>query len=225
MKNIKNTLILIAVILNGIFLFMATNTYWLHIEEEKVRKITEVIEEDIEYATWHQLHFHLGFDDGDRRGRAWHHHVVLNTGLMDTRKEMIAVIIHELGHILVNAMNSDEPITDEFLEFGQLSYSHDNPILEFFRISWDWEVQKKMDSVYWDFASGYAQYSAHEDFAESVVYYTLHKEFFYARALESERLMMKYKFIDRLFNWRYYLKWDVSMRDIWYIYDISLLYN
>ena len=112
-------------------------------------------------------------------------------------KEIISVIIHELGHVVdlggLTGTYSNNPQNISEFHDGALQFYNDDLSLLFYNISWT-PKSPKADSTTLDFVGGYARYDMFEDFAESFVLYINHGKYFKALALQNKKLRNKYVF-------------------------------
>lgn len=123
-----------------------------------------------------------------------------------TKKEALAVWIHEFWHFL------DLYILKKNV-FKDLSY-------DFYDISWDERNILKAGAKRQDFVSGYSMTNMYEDFAESFTFYILHNKEFEKRAKKSLKLQKKYDFFkknifitDEFITDEYSFK--IEKKDIW----------
>lgn len=118
--------------------------------------------------------------------------------------ELVAVAIHELGHVVDMGVfgGSPERGASTFVD-GREPVWQDDRSLEFYRLSWQTETTKHRDARPEDFVSGYAMQDPFEDFAESFVLYVLHGERFRRLAEENTVLRAKYAHVrDVIFGGR-----------------------
>ncbi len=135
------------------------------------------------------------------RGMANSKKVILNTGNIDTQNELMAVFIHELGHIVdLGKMKGKDGKKTLFYD-GKIPVLSDDDSLGFYRISWKDAKNRKKDSDWKDFITGYAMTNPFEDFAEHYLFYRLHGEKFRSAQKYSKVLAKKYAFLkDKVFN-------------------------
>jgi len=142
-----------------------------------------------------QTHFSRGMGNGEK--------IILHTKSIESKKELLAVFLHELGHVVDLGMlfgKSDKK--SEFRDGKNAIFSND-PSIEFYKISWEREKIRQKSSNRADFVSGYAMTDCFEDFAESYLFFRLHGEKFRVRATKSAKLRAKYDFLrDRVFGGR-----------------------
>lgn len=115
--------------------------------------------------------------------------------------ELVAVLVHELGHILdLGGLVGNSLEVSEFHD-GGIVFREDDESLDFYRLSWQTEKKRHFRSSRQDFVSGYAMKDAFEDFAESFTFYVLHGADFRFLAQESTILEQKYAFLrERIFD-------------------------
>ena len=143
-------------------------------------------------------------------------------------KEFFGVLIHEIGHSVdMGLLKNNTGGKSEFKDFGKAIYEND-PSLDFYRISWLNDKNRKKNASNEDFVSGYAMTDPFEDFAESYVYYVLHNKSFKSKARLNNALWAKYSFIKNLFNNNEFetgvereinvkIPWDITILD----YDLK----
>lgn len=119
-----------------------------------------------------------------------------------SREEFFAVLIHEIGHSvdLGVVRENHRDFISPFKDGNHQIYETDSS-LEFYRISWENEHERKKTAVNADFVSGYAMSDPFEDFAETYAYYLLHNQTFKSKAQTSEALLEKYYYMkNRVFD-------------------------
>jgi len=120
--------------------------------------------------------------------------IILHTKSIGSKKELLAVFLHELGHVVdIGILTGKSKKKSEFRN-GRKPVSDDDPSLEFYKISWENEKTRRQNSNMLDFVSGYAMTDSFEDFAESYIFFRLHGEKFRSRAKKSDSLRKKYDF-------------------------------
>ncbi|MDH3324867.1 MAG: putative zinc-binding metallopeptidase [Candidatus Peregrinibacteria bacterium] len=124
--------------------------------------------------------------------------IILNTVTIDNQKELMAVLIHEMGHVVDLGLFKGKSKRSSVFKDGKRSVKADDKSLEFYKISWYNEKTKKRDSKSSDFVSGYAKYDPFEDFAETYLFYRLHGEKFRKLAETSSKLKRKYNFMKKM---------------------------
>lgn len=130
------------------------------------------------------------YDAEAERGQSTSHTMLLRGGM--PRKEMIAVLVHECGHIIDLGGLRGSPDTDESVyPDGMVPTYEDDPSVAFYQISWQNSTKLRADSLREDFVSGYAKTDPWEDLAESFAYYILHEQSFRDRATVNEALAAK----------------------------------
>ena len=129
------------------------------------------------------------------RGMASGRTIVLNTASIESKKELIAVFVHEIGHVVDLGMlrEIEKKQKSEFFD-GAIPIWETDPSLEFYRISWKNSDTRK-NARRADFVSGYAMTDPFEDFAESYIFFRLHGEKFRAFKKFSPKLAQKYNFL------------------------------
>ncbi len=129
------------------------------------------------------------------RGMANSEKIILHVGTVGNQKELVAVLIHEIGHnVDLGLIRGKSRIPSEFSDEGNPIYTDDKS-LDFYRISWKNEQKQKHTSERKDFVSGYAASDPFEDFAESYLFYRLHGDKFRAAMSQSTALRKKYYFM------------------------------
>lgn len=171
----------------------------------------------------------LYFNDHGRRGLGGGSTIILRCQNM-TDKELISVLVHELGHIEDTGVltGSDGIKASEFMD-GSNPVVLDDPSLEFYRISFRNELTLKSGSTKMDFVTGYAMTDPYEDFAETFNFYLLHGEIFREMKTENPQLQAKYDFMkNRVFEGQefYYESEKVLSLEDYRVYDSTTLgYN
>lgn len=128
------------------------------------------------------------------RGMANSKKIILNTGTIETEKELVAILVHEIGHIAdLGSLVGDKGKRTRFYD-GKVPILEDDPSYKYYRISWKDSKTRKEDSQIQDFVTGYAMSNVFEDFAEHYLFYRLHGEKFRKLAEHSEVLQAKYDF-------------------------------
>lgn len=140
-------------------------------------------------------HLTLYFSDNGRRGLGGGSTVILRCQNV-TDEEMVAVLVHEMGHIMDTGVMSGsyESGASAYSDGGNRIYLNDSS-LGFYNISWEREDKLKAGSDKYDFVSGYAMSDPFEDFAESYAYYILHGTEFRELAKHNSSLSRKYDFL------------------------------
>ena len=137
----------------------------------------------------------LYFNSTGRRGLGGGSTIILRCQNVSD-KELVSVLVHELGHIQDTGVLSGASWTgnSEFVD-GQAPVFMNDLSLDFYRISFNDEASLKTTAVPEDFVSGYAMSDPFEDFAETYNYYLLHGDHFRLMLDESEALRSKYQFM------------------------------
>jgi len=159
------------------------------------------------------------------RGLANSHQIVLNTTGFDSRAEIVAVLVHELAHVVdLSYLKGKRGFKTTFKYSGK-SIRNDDPSINFYRLSWRRNDQRKKNSKIEDFISGYATSNVFEDFAESYTMYRLHGNIFRAKALKSMKLQAKYNFIkNNVFDKQeFQLEKIPSVNQLGYNWDSTLI--
>ncbi len=158
------------------------------------------------------------------RGMANANRMIINTGLIDSQKELNAIFIHEMGHVTdLGFLKSKGGKTTSFWDGKTPIYSQDKS-LKFYRISWRNSQEQKSNAKPSDFISGYAQANVFEDFAETYIFYKLHGEKFRILIQSSKKLQEKYNFMkDFVFDGK---EFQLEKNSDWqpkYIWDATLV--
>jgi hypothetical protein len=143
----------------------------------------------------------LDYSEKAHRGLGGNYMIIIRAVEMGT-EEFVGVLIHETGHNVDYAFlkETEKKERSEFKD-GSLSLYESDPSLDFYRISWENEDQRKHEANNMDFVSGYAMTDPFEDFAETYTFYVLHNKDFKVLASSSDALLAKYKFMkDKVFN-------------------------
>ncbi|QQR83829.1 putative zinc-binding metallopeptidase [Candidatus Peregrinibacteria bacterium] len=122
--------------------------------------------------------------------------VMIIRGVAMSQQELIGVLIHEMGHLVDLGLmkERDQSVKSNFMDFDVPVFESD-PSLDFYRISWKNEHERKRNATNEDFVSGYSMSNPFEEFAETYVYYVLHQKEFLAQARRSSVLAKKYKYM------------------------------
>ncbi|MBU0705805.1 hypothetical protein KJ657_00765 [Patescibacteria group bacterium] len=143
----------------------------------------------------------IDYSEKAHRGLGGNYLIILRGVNMST-EETIAVLVHEMGHNVDYGYLTPEEkkVQSPFID-GNASLYETDPSLDFYRISWETNQERKQTAINTDFASGYAMSDPFEDFAESYTYYILHNKDFKKLAAGSEALYAKYRFMKyQVFN-------------------------
>ena len=168
----------------------------------------------------------LDYDPKAHRGLGGRQIIILRAVNMEA-EERIGVLIHEIGHVvdLGKLTESEKKKRSEFNDGKKPVYEGD-PSLNFYRINWKDDKNRKKTAGNLDFVSGYAMSDPFEDFAETYVYYVLHNKDFKSKTHASNALYKKYQFMkEKVFNGMEfdtgdYVKTDDVNRRPW---DITVL--
>jgi hypothetical protein len=135
------------------------------------------------------------------RGMANSKKIILHTDSITTDDEMVAVLVHEFGHVIdLGGLKSINGGVSNFRDKSKIFFN-DDPSVDFYSLAWKTSDKKREDVSRADFVSGYAMASCFEDFAESFLFYRMHGEKFRYLSQESEVLGAKYDFFrDQVFN-------------------------
>jgi hypothetical protein len=137
----------------------------------------------------------IDYNPDTRRGMGGNNQVILR-GVNMGAAEMIAVLVHEVGHnVDYDYLLPAEEISESGFVDGGLTLYESDPSVDFYRISWTSNYERSAAAKSTDFVSGYAMSDCFEDFAESYVFYVLHNKDFKRLAVSSEALYAKYRFM------------------------------
>ena len=121
--------------------------------------------------------------------------IILHTDSIKNYQELIAVFVHEMGHITdLGALKGRQGHQTNFYD-GQEPILNDDLSFLFYKISWENAHHKKHSAKNKDFVSRYAESDCFEDFAESYLFYRLHGEKFRGILHHSSALKKKYEFM------------------------------
>ena len=140
-------------------------------------------------------------DKNVSRGLSSSKKMILHTDSIQNSRELIAVFIHEMGHITdLGALKGRRGHKTNFYD-GQTPILNDDLSFIFYKISWQNSYTKKKSAQRRDFVSGYAMSDCFEDFAETYLFYKLHGEKFRGILHNSPDLKRKYEFMKKyVFN-------------------------
>jgi hypothetical protein len=152
-------------------------------------------------------------DDPGRRGYANKNTVIINTHDIQSYREFLEIMVHELGHVVdlgvvVGTMKRKDT---RYTEFGQAVFALDDPSLDYYQLSRDSESVRKSSQTRDDFCSGYGQRNPFEDFSECMNLYINHHALFVYIAQRSDILQEKYRYIKSLFDGFYLYADQVSV--------------
>ena len=158
------------------------------------------------------------------RGLANGNRMILNTGNIESQKELKSVFVHEMGHVVdLGVLKGKNGRRTSFWD-GKTPIYSDDPSLKFYRISWRSSEEKKSNAKSSDFVSGYAKSSVFEDFAETYIFYRLHGEKFRVEMQYSKKLQEKYNFMKNIvFDGK---EFQLEKKSDWqpkYIWDATLV--
>ena len=129
------------------------------------------------------------------RGMANSKKMIIHTGTIDTEKELMAIFLHELGHVVdLGLLKSSEKGRVTNFYDGTTPILSDDPSLKYYRISWKNAETRKKHTERKDFISGYSMTNPFEDFSEHYLFYRLHGDKFRYAAKHSTILKEKYNF-------------------------------
>lgn len=128
--------------------------------------------------------------------------MILRTlGVKDT--ELVAVSIHELGHVVdMGVFKGTQAAGPSGFMDGKETVWADDQSVAFYKISWNSETDRRSNAPE-DFVSGYAMSDPFEDEAETFAMYVLHGERFRTIAGSNTAMASKYAYMrDRVFGGR-----------------------
>ena len=168
----------------------------------------------------------LVFEEGVSRGQAGGDMMRLRCVDM-TESELVAVFIHEMGHVVDTGMLESEyyaEAADGFWDGRKPVYSDDLSV-DYYGISWLSNIEYGDEVSEHSFVSGYAGTDPFEDFAESYLMYVLHGESFKYMAQFDEDLAVKYEFMrNYIFDGVEYVGIDLNQADPYgRVFDANLL--
>lgn len=170
--------------------------------------------------------------DPGRRGYANHDSVIINTSDINSIREYLEIMTHELGHIVdLGAVTGTMRRKDTtYTEFGQVRFSLDDPSLDYYRLSRANESTRNAGQTRNDFCSGYGQRNPFEDFSECMNLYINHHDLFEHITSRSSTLRRKYTYIKRLFDGFYLYRNTAAIRQYpnpsdFYVFDTSKIWQ
>lgn len=134
------------------------------------------------------------------RGLAGASVMILRTGGVSD-EELVAVSIHELGHVIDMGVVIGTGISgaSSFMD-GTDPVWNDDPSLRFYSISWNTDKERLSNDAA-DYVSGYAMSDPFEDFSETFAMYVLHGERFRTLTKTNGTLARKYVYVrDTIFG-------------------------
>jgi len=172
-------------------------------------------------------------EKGTKRARTRWNDIFVNTNTITYNWEFLQLLWHEFGHIIdLYSINWLSIKKDKvFTEFNKNIFSIDDPSIEFYKISWNWEKVRKSKAKSEDFCSWYGMYDPFEDFAECNNLYLNHNSVFKLFAKSNIVLKQKYNFVASIYDWKYFDK-DTKMLSsvnqklsIWRPWDTTKIKN
>lgn len=128
------------------------------------------------------------------RGRANGEKIIFDTTKIDDYQELIAVAVHEMGHVVDLGVLEGKSWQISRFRDGPKRIKADDPSVKFYEISW-YNTKQRRPQQKKDFVSGYAMTTPFEDFAESYLMYRLHGEKFRNMMVKSTALQTKYQYM------------------------------
>lgn len=158
------------------------------------------------------------------RGMANREKIILHNPSISTDQELIAVFIHEMGHIVDLSLLEGKTAPKSNFKDGKKAVPQDDPSVIFYEISWQDSENLKENIRPSDFVSGYAMSNPFEDFAESYTFYRLHGEKFREKMTSSIPLQKKYHFLKNFvfYGKEYQLEKENTSYEK-YLWDTTLL--
>lgn len=137
----------------------------------------------------------LDYNKNAGRGLGGNNLIILR-GINMSYEELIGVLIHETAHnVDYDYLSPKKMVEKSGFKDGPHPLYITDPSIDFYRISWENELNLKNTASNLDFVSGYAMSDPFEDFAETYTYYVLHNADFKALAVSSPKLYAKYRFM------------------------------
>lgn len=192
-----------------------------HCESLVYKALKNLPEEQVE----HLKNLTLFYADTGRRGLGGGSTVVLRCQNV-TDEELVAVLIHEMGHITDTGVITGSSIGGKsaFMDGKNPVYNNDSSLI-FYSISWLNQSEHKQSYSALDFVSGYAMTDPFEDFAESYAYYVLHGDEFRVLAENNKALAKKYAFLKEyvFHDTEYENGYTKDLRVTHRFYDVTVL--
>jgi len=164
----------------------------------------------------------LYFNRREPRGLSNSHVMELRCGELSDR-EIVAVLVHELGHVAdLGAFRGQSKQPSGFVD-GSIVIPTDDLSAQFYGLSWQDAKTQKFSATKKDFISGYAMSDPFEDFAESFIAYVLHGDDFRALTKESRILAKKYDFLKKHVFAHAEYESDRAMQDGKRVWDVTLV--
>lgn len=167
-----------------------------------------------------------------RRGYANQDSIIINTQTINSIREYLSIMTHELGHVVdLGAVTGTMRRKDTtYTEFGQVRFSLDDPSLDYYRLSRANESTRNAGQTRNDFCSGYGQRNPFEDFSECMNLYINHHDLFEHITSRSSTLRRKYTYIKRLFDGFYLYRNTAAVRQYpnpsdFYVFDTSKIWE
>ena len=187
---------------------------------------------DLDYEIEDILHTISISSDPGRRGYANHDSIIINTSDIDSVREYLEIMTHELGHIvdLGSVTGTMRRKDTTYTEFGQAVFALDDPSLDYYRLSRANETTRNAGQTRDDFCSGYGQRNPFEDFSECMNLYINHHDLFEYISSRSRTLERKYTYIKKLFDGFYLYSDTASIRQYshpsdFYVFDTSKVWQ
>lgn len=165
----------------------------------------------------------LSFDPLARRGLAGGNRMIVRCVNL-SEKELMAVVVHEMGHIVDTGSNLRGTRSAGKSKFrdGNISIYKNDPSVDFYKIAFEPNNKRKKTMRVTDFVSKYAKTDQFEDFAETYTYYILHGNAFRKLAKTNWALAQKYQFMkEKVFNGKEYGIKEERVRFYQRYYDIT----
>ena len=180
------------------------------VTEDHMYAINDFLINKINEITWLSNTFYIVFDN-TKKGRAYasSERIIYNLDRIKSKREAMIVTLHEIWHIVsLNMETWSETISSVYTHGWKPRRDIFNPLLDFARISRDWEKTIRKWLEYNDFCSWYWMSDFYEDRSECFVLYMMHNDLFVAKTEISDTMRKKYEYFDWLMKWTYFRKWD-----------------
>jgi len=142
-------------------------------------------------------------DPNRPRGQAWFHMMIISTPKIQSLKELLGVITHEIAHIvslwILSNIDKSSPYNKDYLVFDEVIYRDNDLPIQIAKLS---RENEKL-SFNQDFVSGYSNEHNQEAFAELFNTWVNHHAPLIKLAIQDENIKKKYLLMRKAFGSRH----------------------